>query len=60
MDFNSLSVTFYLLFMVFGTIALASISLTVCVRVLMRLAPAALEDIDDDHPVRLMRSHRPE
>jgi hypothetical protein len=60
MDFSSLSVTLYLLFIVFGTIALASISLTVCVRTLMRLAPAVLEDIDDDSAIRLTRSHRSE
>lgn len=61
MDLNSLSVTLYTLLIVFGTVALAAISLTVCVRTLMRLVPSVVEDVDDDaHAVRLMRSHRPE
>jgi hypothetical protein len=43
-----------------GTVALASISLTVCIRTLMRLTPAT-DDVDDDFSgIRLMRSHRPE
>lgn len=61
MDLSSLSVTLYLLLIVLGTVALASISLTVCIRVLMHLTPAA-DDTDDDSTgvIRLMRSHRPE
>jgi hypothetical protein len=61
MDFNSLSVTLYLLITLFGTVAFASVSLIVCVRVLMRLTPSALSDVDDDtSAIRLRRSHRPE
>jgi len=62
MDLSSLSVTLYvlLLLIVMGTVALASISLTVCIRTLMRLTPAT-DDVDDDFSgIRLMRSHRPE
>ena len=60
MDLSSLSVTLYVLLIVMGTVALASISLTVCIRTLMRLTPAT-DDVDDDFSgIRLMRSHRPE
>ena len=60
MDLSSLSVILYLLMIVLGTVALASISLTVCIRTLMRLTPAT-DDVDDDFSgIRLMRSHRPE
>jgi riboflavin synthase alpha subunit len=61
MGFSSLSVTLYALLLVFGTVALAGISLTVCVHTLKRLVPSVVEDIDDDtSAIRLRRSHRPE
>jgi hypothetical protein len=60
MDFNSLSVTLHLLIILFGTVVLATVSLTVCVRVLLSLTPSAAEDLDDDyHGVDLVQTHRP-
>ena len=59
MDINSLSVTLSLLIILCGTVALASVSLTVCVRALMRLSPSTTEDVDEDfQAIRLLHSHR--
>lgn len=61
MDFNSLSVTVYTLILLFTTIAVAGVSLTLCVRALLYLSPSAVDDFDEElQGIRLVRSHRTE